>query len=122
MPPVRRSRFEFAQFLVNADDDRVYVDFPDPPEIELLRRHARQAKAGPGDTWWTIAWAEFRTILDRRTDIRPTAYFYVVAWANNVEDLMKPIVEGTLLWIPTLETLDAILAPPPYLDRNSSTG
>jgi len=117
MPATQLSRYEFAP--VETDDDgNVFLDVPDPIK-KVVRADDLRTVVTEGDTLHTLAWRAYKALKDTEKDIRPTAFFDVIAQANDIVDAVEKLENGSRLRIPSAATvIGEIRTPPAFFSRS----
>lgn len=112
MTAQRFTRYEYAS-VERTPEGETFLDEPYPTPKAILLRDATPHVVREGETIWSLAWAQYEKILDREQDIRPTAYDFAIAWANDIVDPLEPLTPGSTIYLPSIETLfGEVLAPP----------
>lgn len=121
VPAVRYSRYEFAP--VHQDElGRTFLDVPDPLP-KRVRRDDIRVVSGAGDTLHSMAWRAYKSLLDTsEQDVGPSRFYWVVGENNGIVNPTKELPLGSLVRIPSLESLvGEILVAPRFFARNSVT-
>jgi len=117
MAKVKLSRYEYEP--VHKDrHGKLYLTAPIP-----IKRHLVDFDqvyiTGVGETVHSISWKFFQAFKDIEFDVRPSGFFWAIAYANEIVDVTTPIPEGTSVIIPsTLSIQSSWLSPPPFLKRD----
>jgi len=124
VPGTRNSRYEFAN-LHQDSDGNFFLDVPAPVTRAAFPDDA-QVMVGEGDTLHSIAWQAYKRMLQRGTladvDVGPSRFFWVIGQINGIVDATAKLANGTILRVPSVQTLvGEILVPPPFSSRDVVT-
>ena len=118
MPAVSMSRYEFSPTEVD-DLGRKFLDvqfgwtrerFPDDSNPVVAQ----------GDTLFSFSWLAYEEALDPEEDVRPSGWWWVLAYLNDIVDALVPLGLGSRVRVPELEDLTGTILEPPQFRNNPS--
>ena len=118
MPAVTQSRYEFSPTEVD-ECGRKFLDVQFGWTRERFPDDARPI-VGEGDTFFSFSWLGYRATLDPELDIRPSGFWWLLAYLNDVINPLNPLELGRRIRVPGVEDLTGTLLAPPQFRNNPS--